>query len=57
MNESNINKNDLLEDFIQPEIFEEKNVFFKNMKRDMFIKLALTLLYFTILLSSFILIN
>ncbi len=57
MNNANLNKNDLLEDFINPEMFEEKDVFFKNMRRDMIIKLALTFLYASILLSSFILIK
>ena len=57
MNNANLNKNDLLEDFINPEMFEEKDVFFKHMRRDMIIKLALTFLYASILLSSFILIK
>ncbi len=33
MNEANLNKNDLLKDFVSPSEFEEKDLFFRKMKK------------------------
>ncbi len=57
MNEANINEKDLLTDFVSEDVFDEKEKFFSRMKKEVYVKFGLTLLYAILLIGSLIIIK